>query len=58
MKKFLKGKKIIIYVIIIFFVISLVAILNNNFKIIERIANGRLQNADEEKAELPVMKVI
>ena len=55
MKKFLKGKKIIIYVIIIFFVISLVAILNNNFKIIERIANGRLQNADEEKAELPLI---
>lgn len=55
MKKFLKGKKIIIYVIIIFFVILLVAILNNNFKIIERIANGRLQNADEEKAELPLI---
>ena len=55
MKKFLKGKKIIIYVIIIFFVISLVAILNNNFKIIERIANGRLQNADEGKAELPLI---
>ena len=55
MKKFLKGKKIIIYVIIIFFVILLVAILNNNFKIIERIANGRLKNADEEKAELPLI---
>lgn len=55
MKKFLKGKKIIIYVIIIFFVISLVAILNDNFKIIERIANGRLKNADEEKAELPLI---
>ena len=55
MKKFLKGKKMIIYVIIIFFVILLVAILNNNFKIIERIANGRLQNADEEKAELPLI---
>lgn len=35
--------------------ILLVAILNNNFKIIERIANGRLQNADEEKAELPLI---
>lgn len=55
MKKFLKGKKIIIYVIIIFFVILLVAILNNNFKIIERIANGRLQNEDEETTEIPLI---
>ena len=55
MKKFLKGKNIIIYVIIIFFVISLVAILNNNFKIIEKITNGRLQNADEETTEIPLI---
>ena len=55
MKKFLKGKKIIIYVIIIFFVISLVAILNNNFKIIEKITNGRLQNEDEETTEIPLI---
>ena len=55
MKKFLKGKNIIIYVIIIFFVISLVAILNNNFKIIEKITNGRLQNEDEETTEIPLI---
>ncbi len=55
MKKFLKGKKIIIYVIIIFFVISLVAILNDNFKIIEKITNGRLQNEDEETTEIPLI---
>ena len=55
MKKFLKGKKIIIYVLIIFFVISLVAILNNNFKIIEKITNGRLQNDDEETTEIPLI---
>lgn len=55
MKKFLKNKKIIIYVLIIFFVILLVAILNNNFKIIEKITNGRLQNADEETEEQPLI---
>ena len=55
MKKFLKNKKIIIYLLIILFAILLVAILNNNFKIIERIANGRLQNVDEEKTELPLI---
>ena len=55
MKKFLKNKKIIIYVLIIFFVILLVAILNNNFKIIEKITNGKLQNANEETAEPPLI---
>ena len=55
MKKFLKNKKIIIYVLIIFFVILLVAILNNNFKIIEKITNGKLQNADEETEEQPLI---
>ena len=55
MKKFLKNKKIIIYVLIIFFVILLVAILNNNFKVIEKITNGKLQNANEETAEPPLI---
>ena len=55
MKKFLKNKKIIIYVLIIFFVILLVAILNNNFKIIEKITNGKLQNADKETTEPPLI---
>lgn len=55
MKKFLKNKKIIIYVLIIFFVILLVAILNNNFKIIEKITNGKLQNAGEETTEPPLI---
>lgn len=55
MKKFLKGKKIIIYVLIIFLVILLVAILNDNFKIIEKITNGRLQNEDEETTEIPLI---
>lgn len=55
MKKFLKNKKIIIYVLIILLVILLVAILNNNFKIIEKITNGRLQNADEETTEIPLI---
>ena len=54
MKKILKNKKII-YVLIIIFIIILLAIFNNNFKIIEKITNGRLQNADEETTELPLI---
>ena len=55
MKKILKNKNTIIYMLIIIFTIIILAILNNNFKIIEKITNGRLQNADEETTELPLI---
>ena len=55
MKKFLKNKKIIIYVLIIVLVIGIVGILNNNFKIIEKITNVRLKSAEEETTELPLI---
>lgn len=55
MKKILKNKKIIIYAIVLIFIILVLAILNNNFKIIEKITNGKLQNADEETTELPLI---
>ena len=55
MKKILKNKKIIIYAIILIFIILALAILNNKFKIIEKITNGKLQNADEETAEQPLI---
>ena len=51
MKKILKNKNTIIYMLIIIFTIIILAILNNYFKIIEKITNGRLQNADEETEE-------
>ena len=55
MKKILKNKNTIIYMLIIIFTIIILAILNNNFKIIEKITNGRLQNADEETEEQPLI---
>ena len=55
MKKILKNKKIIIYAIVLIFIILVLAILNNNFKIIEKITNGKLQNANEETAEPPLI---
>lgn len=55
MKKIFKNKKIIIYAIILIFIILVLAILNNNFKIIEKITNGKLKNADEETTELPLI---
>ncbi|MBD8922932.1 hypothetical protein EGR52_05840 [bacterium] len=55
MKKNLKNKKIIIYAIIVVFLILVLSILNNNFKIIEKITNGKLKNADEETTELPLI---
>ena len=55
MKKILKNKNTIIYMLIIIFTIIILAILNNNFKITEKITNGRLQNADEETEEQPLI---
>ena len=55
MKKILKNKNTIIYMLIIIFTIIILAILNNNFKIIEKITNGILQNADEETEEQPLI---
>lgn len=55
MKKILKNKNTIIYMLIIIFTIIILAILNNNFKIIEKITNGRLQNADEETEKQPLI---
>lgn len=55
MKKILKNKNTIIYMLMIIFTIIILAILNNNFKIIEKITNGRLQNADEETEEQPLI---
>lgn len=48
MIKILKNKKKIISIILIIMVIIGFILLNNNFKIIEKITNGELQNADEE----------
>ena len=53
MKKILKNRKII-YILIIVAIIGII-LLNNNFKIIEKITNGRLQNADEETEEQPLI---
>ena len=53
MKKILKNRKII-YILIIVSIIGII-LLNNNFKIIEKITNGRLQNADEETEEQPLI---
>ena len=53
MKKILKNRKII-YILIIVAIIGII-LLNNNFKIIEKITNGRLQNTDEETEEQPLI---
>ena len=53
MKKILKNRKII-YILIIVAIIGII-LLNNNFKIIEKITNGILQNADEETEEQPLI---
>ena len=55
MIKILKNKKKIISIILIIMVIIGFILLNNNFKIIEKITNGRLQNVDEETTELPLI---
>ena len=52
MIKILKSKKKIISIILIIVIIGFI-LLNNNFKIIEKITNRRLQNADEETEEQP-----
>ena len=49
-----KNKKIVIGIILIIVIIGFI-LLNNNFKIIEKITNGRLQNADEETEEQPLI---
>ena len=53
MKKILKNRKII-YILIIVAIIGII-LLNNNFKIIEKITNGKLQNADKETTEPPLI---
>ena len=55
MIKILKNKKKIISITLIIMVIIGFILLNNNFKIIEKITNGRLQNADEETEEQPLI---
>ena len=55
MIKILKNKKKIISIILIIMVIIGFILLNNNFKIIEKITNGKLQNADEETEEQPLI---
>ena len=54
MKKILKNRKIIYILILIVTIIGII-LLNNKLKILEKITNGRLQNADEEKEELPLI---
>ena len=54
MKKILKNRKII-YILILIVTIIEIILLNNKLKILEKITNGRLQNADEEKEELPLI---
>ena len=54
MIKILKSKKKIISIILIIVIIGFI-LLNNNFKIIEKITNRRLQNADEETEEQPLI---
>ena len=49
-----KNKKIVIGIILIIVIIGFI-LLNNNFKIIEKITNGRLQNTDEETEEQPLI---
>ena len=49
-----KNKKIVIGIILIIVIIGFI-LLNNNFKIIEKITNGILQNADEETEEQPLI---
>ena len=55
MIKILKNKKKIISIILIIMVIIGFILLNNNFNIIEKITNGKLQNADEETEEQPLI---
>ena len=55
MIKIKKNKKKIISIILIIMVIIGFILLNNNFKIIEKITNGELQNADEETEEQPLI---